>query len=185
MCLIDEGKLFLSLFQNQKLLDKFENEKNNLNECESFIKLIFLKYRNENNLAIYLNSLNEEYSKFQKSLRSLIDYKSSLDDTNSNQFMSKFSVINKIILEKEKCCLLIDQIETKLKQIILEYNFIEKLLNNINSNKNELFLKIKEIMSNIDRYQEKENYVNELKSQLQEELKKSLSLDNEENENNN
>ena len=153
--LIDEGKLFLSLFQDKKLLDKFEKEQNNLDESDSFIKSILLKYRDENNLAMYLNVLNEEYSIFQNCLKSLLDYKSSLDDSNSNKFIGKFSVINKIILEKEKCSLLIEQIITKLKQIILEFNFIKQMLNNISSNKNELFLKVKEIMAKIDHYKEK------------------------------
>ena len=183
--LIDEGKLFLSLFQDKKLLDKFEKEQNNLDESDSFIKSILLKYRDENNLAIYLNVLNEEYSIFQNCLKSLLDYKSSLDDSNSNKFIGKFSVINKIILEKEKCSLLIEQIITKLKQIILEFNFIKQMLNNISSNKNELFLKVKEIMAKIDHYKEKKNYINELKNQLQEELRKILVIDKEENEKNN
>lgn len=185
MSLIDECKLFLSSFQDKNLMDNLEKEKNNFDEFDSFIIPILLKYRNENDLTIYLNLLNEKYSEFQKSIKNLIDYKSSLDGSNSNKFMAKFSVINKIILEKEKCCLLIDQIVTKLKQIFLEYNYIKKLLNNINPKKNEFFQKIIEIMSNINQYQEKENYVTELKRQLQEELKKILVIDKEENEKDN
>ena len=89
--------------------------------------------------------------------------------------------MNKIILGKEKCSLLIDKIVIKLKQLILEYNFIQKVLKNIDYNKAEIFTKFKDIMSNNSNKQEKDNYINNLKNQLQDELSKALLFGKDQN----
>ena len=176
---IDEGKLFLSIIQDKELLNKLENEKNNLDERDSFIKSVLLNFQNVNNFKNYLNVLDEDCSEFQKSLKSLINYKSSISDGNSkNKILEKFSILNKIIFGKEKCCLLIDKIVNKLKQIILEYDFIKKVLKNSDKNKSEFFHKLKEF--NFGDLKENENYVNEVKIQLTEELQKALTINNEE-----
>ena len=56
--------------------------------------------------------------------------------------------------------MLIDKIIIKLKQIILEYNFIKKILNSSEFNKVDFFKKFKEIMAKDEHKQEKENYIN-------------------------
>ena len=176
---IDDGKLFLSLIQDKELINKLENEKNDLDERDSFIKSVLLNFQNVNNFKNYLNVLDEDCSEFQKSLKSLINYKSSISDGNSkNKILEKFSILNKIIFGKEKCCLLIDKIVNKLKQIILEYDFIKKVLKNSDKNKSEFFHKLKEF--NFGDLKENENYVNEVKIQLTEELQKALTINNEE-----
>ena len=82
--------------------------------------------------------------------------------------------MNKIILGKEKCNILIDKIVVKLKQLILEYYFIKKVLNNIDANKVYMFQRFKEVITKSNK-QDKENYINELKLQLHQELTKSLN----------
>ena len=181
LSLMEEGKIFLSLFKDKELLNEFENQNNTTDESDSFIKSILLSYQNEDTLKKYLNILNDDYTEFQKSLKSLINYKCSLDDSNNNKFLTKFSIMNKIILGKEKCSLLIDKIVIKLKQLILEYNFIKKVLKNIDNNKTEIFMKFKDIMTNNSNKQEKDNYVNNLKTQLQDELSKALILGKDQN----
>ena len=137
-----------------------------------------MNFQNVNNFKNYLNILDEDYSQFQKSLKSLVDYKSSFCDTYSNNKISnKFSALNKIIFEKEKCSLLIDKIVNKLKQIILEYDFIKRVLKN-SDKRPEFFNKLKEI--NFGDLKENEHYVNDVKIQLTEELKKALTINNEE-----
>ena len=178
LSMIDEGKLFLSLIQDKELINKLENETNNLDEKDSFIKSVLMNFQNVNNFKNYLNILDEDYSQFQKSLKSLADYKSSFCDTYSNNKISnKFSALNKIIFEKEKCSLLIDKIVNKLKQIILEYDFIKRVLKN-SDKRPEFFNKLKEI--NFGDLKENEHYVNDVKIQLTEELKKALTINNEE-----
>ena len=178
---MEEGKIFLSLFKDKELLNEFEKQKNNSDEADSFIISILENYQNEDTLKKYLNILNDDYTEFQNSLKTLIDYRSSLGNSNNNKFLAKFSIMNKIILGKEKCSLLIDKMVTKLKQLILEYNFIKKVLKNIDYNKAEIFTKFKEIMTNNSNKQEKDNYVNNLKIQLQDELTKALIMGNEQN----
>ena len=163
LSLIEEGKLFLSLFNDKTLLDELENQNNNIDESDSFVKSILLKYQNEDTLKKYLNILNEDYIEFQNSLKTLIEYKSSLDKSNDNKFLEKFSLMNKIII--------------KLRQLILEYNFLKKVINNIDANKADIFMKFKNVITNVNKKQEKENYVNDLKNQLQDELCKALVID--------
>ena len=179
LSLIEEGKLFLTLFKDKKLLNELENQNNDNidDENDSFVKSILLKYQNEDTLKKYLNILNNDYTEFQNSLKALIDYKSSLDESNDNKFLAKFSLMNKIILGKEKCSLLIDKIVIKLRQLILEYNFLQKVLNKIDANKADIFKKFKNVISNVNKKQDKENYVNDLKNQLQNELCKALIVD--------
>ena len=177
LSLIEEGKLFLSLFKDKKLVDELENQNNNIDENDSFVKSILLKYQNEDTLKKYLNILNDDYNEFQNSLKTLIEYKSSLDKSNDNKFLEKFSLMNKIILGKGKCSLLIDKIIIKLRQLILEYNFLKKVINNIDANKADIFMKFKNVITNVNKKQEKENYVNDLKNQLQDELCKALVID--------
>ena len=127
LSLIEEGKIFLSLFKDKELINEFENPKEDKDEDNSFIKSIILNYYNNDTLKQYLDILNNDFTEFQNSLKTLIDYKTTFDDSNTNKFIAKFSIMNKIILGKEKCNILIDKIVIKLKQLILEYNFIKKL----------------------------------------------------------
>ena len=140
----------------------------------------------------YLNMINDDYGEFQNSIKSLINYKNSLNNNSSgDKFMTKFSIMNKIILGKEKCSIsimnkiilgkekcsiLIDKIVIKLKQLILEYNFIKKVLNNIDENKSDLFQRFKDAVISTSNKEEKENFVNDLKKKLQEELSKALII---------
>ena len=108
--------------------------------------------------------INNDNEEFQNSIKSLIEYKNSLKDNSSgDNAMIKFSIMNKIIFGKEKCNILIDKIIANLKQLILEYKFIEKVLNNIDENKSDIFQIFKETVTNISNKQEKENYVSDLK----------------------
>ena len=121
--------------------------------------------------------INDDYGEFQNSIKSLINYKNSLNNNSSgDKFMTKFSIMNKIILGKEKCSILIDKIIVKLKQLILEYNFIKKVLNNIDENKSDIFQRFKDVVISTTNKEEKENYVNDLKKKLQEELSKALII---------
>jgi hypothetical protein len=63
-----------------------------------------------------------------------------------------------------------------LKQLILEYNFIKKVLNNIDENQSDIFQRFKEVITSTSNKEEKENYVNDLKKKLQEELSKVLII---------
>ena len=162
LSLIEEGKIYLSLFNDNDLLKEMESRKNNNPEenDEIFIKNLLLNYQNGDTLKSYLNMINEDYGEFQNSIKSLIDYKNSLNNNSSgDKFLAKFSIMNKIILGKEKCSILIDKIVVKLKQLILEYNFIKKVLNNIDENKSDIFQKFKDAITSISNKQEKENYV--------------------------
>ena len=180
LSLIEEGKLFLSLFKDQELLNQFETQNNTQNDCDySFIKSNLLNYQNGEVLKSYLNIINDDYTEFQNSLKNLINYHTSLDGENSNKFLEKISIMNKIILEKEKCNLLIDKITIKLKQLILEYNFIKKMLNGIEANKVDIFQRFKDVMANGNNKEEKENYINDVKAQLQKELSKVVVLSKE------
>jgi hypothetical protein len=181
LSLIEEGKIYLSLFNDNDLLKEIESKKNNSNNPEEndeiFIKNLLLNYQNGDTLKSYLNMINDDYGEFQSSIKSLIDYKNSLNNNSSgDKIMAKFSLMNKIILGKEKCSILIDKIVVKLKQLILEYNFIKKVLNNIDENKSDIFQRFKGVVSNTSNKQEKENYVNDLKMKLQEELSKALII---------
>ena len=174
---VEEGKLFLSLFKDKELLSEFENQKNHSDEADSYIKSILVNYHNNDELKNCLNLINDDYIEFQNSLKSLIDCKSSYDNSDSNKFLGKFSMMDKIILGKEKCNLIIDKIITKLNQLILEYSFIKKTINNFDSNKADFFQKLKDIMTNAGKKPEKENYVNNLKLQLKKELNKALDIE--------
>ena len=188
LSLIEEGKLFLSLFKDKELLNEIESQKNtstgnnnNDNDNDAYIKSILLNYCNDNNIKNNLNVLNEDYTLFQNSLKKLIDYKSTFNNANSTTFFSKFSIMNKIIVGKEKCNLLIDKIIMKLKQLILEYSFIRKAVNNFDNNKTDFYMKLKGVMTD-NKKQEKDNYVNDLKMQLKDELNKALLNNKEQND---
>mgnify|MGYP003571384410 CR=1 FL=1 len=86
------------------------------------------------------------------------------DKSSSDKLIEKFSIMNKIFLIKEKCNILIDKIVVKLKQLILEYNFIKKVLNNIDENKSDKFQSFREIATNINNNQDKKDYINEASS---------------------
>ena len=182
---IEEGKLFLSLFTDKELLNELDtnNDKNNLEENDSFIKSILLNYNNQDTLKNYLNTLNDDYNEFQNNLKTLINYKSSLNDSNNNTFLIKFSILNKIILGKKKCILLIDKMITKSSQLMLEYNFIKKILNSIDTNKVnkvDIFQKFKDVMSTTHSKQEKGNFIQNLKMKLLKELNETLMFKNNE-----
>ena len=174
LSLIEEGKLFLSLFKDKELLHEFESNNNTTSESDSFIKSILLSYQNGDILKNFLNILNDDFTEFQNSIKSLILFKTTLDEDKSDKFMAKFSIMNKIILGKEKCNLLIDKIVIKLKQLIMEFNYIKKVMNSFDSNKADAFQKFKDIISNGSNTQEKDNYVNNVKMKLQDELSKAL-----------
>jgi hypothetical protein len=181
LSLIEEGKIYLSLFNDNDLLKEIQSKKNNSNNPEEnddiFIKNLLLNYQDGDTLKSYLNMINDDYGEFQNSIKSLINYKNSLNNNSSgDKFMTKFSIMNKIILGKEKCSILIDKIVVKLKQLILEYNFIKKVLNNIDENKSDLFQRFKDVVISTSNKEEKENYVNNLKKKLQEELSKALII---------
>ena len=181
LSLIEEGKIYLSLFNDDDLLKEIQSKKNNSNNPEEnddiFFKNLLLNYQDGDTLKSYLNMINDDYGEFKKSIKSLIDYKNSLNNNSSgDKFMTKFSIMNKIILGKEKCSILIDKIIVKLKQLILEYNFIKKVLNNIDENKSDLFQRFKDAVISTSNKEEKENYVNDLKKKLLEELNKALII---------
>ena len=181
LSLIEEGKIYLSLFNDNDLLREFGSNKNNSNNPEEndefFIRNLLLNYQNGDTLKSYLNMINDDYGEFQNGIKSLINYKNSLNNNSSgDKFMAKFSIMNKIILGKEKCSILIDKIIVKLKQLILEYNFIKKVLNNIDENQSDIFQRFKEVITSTSNKEEKENYVNDLKKKLQEELSKVLII---------
>ena len=178
LSLIESGNKLISLFQNKELLKNTGGEKNN---NKSFNEIILINYQNDNNLKEYINMLNDDYSTFQNTIKSLIDCKSSLNEFNSNKYMGKISVINKIISEKEKCNLLIEKIANKLKQIFLEYDYIIKIINFFDINKGVFFCQLNEIMK---FYHEKEAviYVNNIKTKMKEELRIAFDITKEENE---
>ena len=123
--------------------------------------------------------MNDDYNEFQNNLKTLKNYKTSLDDSNNNKFLIKFSFLNKIILGKKKCILLIDEMITKSSQIMLEYNFIKKIFNSIDTNKVNkvvIFQKFKDVMSTTYSKQEKGNFIQNLKMKLLKELNETLIL---------
>ena len=172
--LIEEGKLFLSLFKDQELLNQFETQNNTQNNSDSFIKSNLLNYQNGEILKNYINIINDDYKEFQNSLKTLIDFQTSFDNENSNS--EKFSSMNKVILEKKKCSFIIDKINIKLKQLILEYYFIKKLLNGIGANKVDIFQRFKNAMINGNNKKEKGDYINNVKEQLQKQLSQAFVL---------
>ena len=180
LSLIESGNKIISLFQEKELVKEEEEENKYLNDNKSFNELILANYQNENNLKEYLDNLNDDYSKFRKSIKSLIDCKSFLDQFNSNKFLGKITVMNKIITEKEKCSLLIEKITNKLKQIFMEYDYIIKIISFFELNKCEFFIKLNEIMK---FYMEKEKdiYVYNIAIQMKEELRKAFDITKEEN----
>ena len=166
--LIKEDSQNFSLPSYNDVLKEKESKKNNSINSEDndeiFFKNLLLKYQNGETLKSYVNMINNDNEEFQNSIKSLIEYKNSLKDNSSgDNAMIKFSIMNKIIFGKEKCNILIDKIIANLKQLILEYKFIEKVLNNIDENKSDIFQIFKETVTNISNKQEKENYVSDLK----------------------
>ena len=93
--------MFLSSFKDQDILNELEKQKKNSDEKDSFIPIL-LNYYNNNSLKNYLNILNDDDKEFQNSLKALIGYKSSFNDPSTHEFIVKFSIMNKIILGKEK-----------------------------------------------------------------------------------
>ena len=180
LSLIEPGKKLVLLFQDKELISGI-NKKEILNENKSFIELDLINYRNENNLKEYINMLNDDYSQFQKIIKSLSDYKCSLNEINSNKFLGKISVMNKIISEKEKCSLLIGKITNKLKQIFMEYDYIKKIIKFYGMNKCKFFNKIKEIVSFYSE-KEKDIYVNKIIMLMKEELKIAIDISRQEND---
>ena len=174
--LLDNGKMFLSLFKDKNALSELKHKKNNFEGEDPFIKTVLVNYQNGDNIKSYMDMISEDFSEFQKSIKSLIEYKASLNESSDNKFLSKLSVLNKIILNKEKCCILIDKIIVKIKQLLLEYKFIKKVLNSISENDSDIYKKLKDIAANTNNDQEKESYINNLKSKLQDELIKALIL---------
>ncbi len=163
---IEEENNYLSLLSDNGLLKETESKKNNSQENdEVFIKNLLLKYQNGDILKSYLNMINNDNGEFKNSIKSLIYYKNSLNDkSSSDKLIEKFSIMNKIFLIKEKSNILIDKIVVKLKQLILEYNFIKKVLNNIDENKSDKFQSFREIATNINNNQDKKDYINEASS---------------------
>ena len=131
--LLENGKMFLSLFKDKNALSELKHKKNNFEGEDPFIKTVLVNYQNGDNIKSYMNMISEDFSEFQKSIKSLIEYKASLSESCDNKFLTKLSVLNKIILNKEKCCILIDKIIIKIKQLLLEYKFIKKVLNILSS----------------------------------------------------
>ena len=168
--------MFLSLFKDKNALSDLKHKKNNFEGEDPFIKTVLVNYQNGDNIKSYMDMISEDFSEFQKSIKSLIEYKASLNESSDNKFLSKLSVLNKIILNKEKCCILIDKIIVKIKQLLLEYKFIKKVLNSISENDSDIYKKLKDIAANTNNDQEKESYINNLKSKLQDELIKALIL---------
>ena len=124
--------------------------------------------------------INNDNGEFENSIKSLIYYENSLNDNSrGDKLIDKFSIMNKIFLRKEKCNILIDKIVAKLKQLILEYNFIKKVLNNIEENKSDIFQSLKEIATNINNNQDKKDYDNESSSIIS----KTLIIDKEDAKN--
>ena len=175
LSLIENGKFFLSLFKDKEMLNAVEEQNKNMENSDNYVKKLLQSYENGSYLKNYLLMLNVDFNEFQRSIKNLILTQESLNKTD-DKFLTKFSVMNKVIMAKEKCNLLIDKIIIKLKQLILEYNFIQKVLGNVELNKNNNFMKFKEVMSNVKKKQEKENYFGQVKSNLQEELSKAIIL---------
>ena len=165
--------------QMKKIKKKYNIKENNnlVNSC---------RIGNTNNYLLKSNSLKDN-------IRTIVDNnvknedndkKDTSKDNDSKHIMEKYSgvknhrrkMLNKIILNKEKCCILIDKIIVKIKQLLLEYKFIKKVLNSISENDSDIYKKLKEIAANTNNDQEKESYINNLKSKLQDELIKALIL---------
>ena len=175
LSLIENGKFFLSLFKDKEMLNAIEEQNKTMENNDNYVKKLLLNYENGSYLKNYLLMLNVDFNEFQRSIKNLITSQEDLNKTD-DKFLTKFSMMNKIIKAKEKCNLLIDKIIIKLKQLILEYNFIQKVLGNIEVSKNNNFMKFKEVMTNVKKKQEKENYFGEVKNKLQEELSKAIII---------
>ena len=176
LSLIENGKFFLSLFKDKEMLNAIEEQNKNMENSDNYVKKLLQTYENGSYLKNYLLMLNVDFNEFQRSIKNLIITQESLNKSENDKFLNKFSTMNKIIMAKEKCNLLIDKIIIKLKQLILEYNFIQKVLGNIEMNKNNNFIKFQEVMSTVKKKQEKDNYFGEVKSKLQEELSNAIIL---------
>ena len=175
LSLIENGKFFLSLFKDKEMLKAIEEQNKKMENSDNYVKKLLMSYENGSYLKNYLLMLNVDFNEFQRSINNLIITQDSLSKSD-DKFLTKFSTMNKIIMAKEKCNLLIDKIIIKLKQLILEYNFIQKVLDNIEINKNNNFIKFQEVMSNVKKKKERENYFAEVKSKLQEELSNAIII---------
>ena len=157
------------------MLKAIEEQNKKMENSDNYVKKLLMSYENGSYLKNYLLMLNVDFNEFQRSINNLIITQDSLSKSD-DKFLTKFSTMNKIIMAKEKCNLLIDKIIIKLKQLILEYNFIQKVLDNIEINKNNNFIKFQEVMSNVKKKKERENYFAEVKSKLQEELSNAIII---------
>ena len=175
LSLIENGKFFLSLFKDKEMLNAIEEQNKKMENSDNYVKKLLAGYENGSYLKNYLLMLNVDFNEFQRSINNLIITQDSLSKSD-DKFLTKFSTMNKIIMAKEKCNLLIDKIIIKLKQLILEYNFIQKVLDNIEINKNNNFIKFQEVMSNVKKKKERENYFAEVKSKLQEQLSNAIII---------
>jgi len=174
LSLLEEGKIFLSLFKDKEVFDEFQSQINDLNEADTYNKHLLMKYQKDDIINSYLSIINNYHVQFQRSLKSLIEYKNILDGRNDNKLLSKITIMNKIMYGKEKCSLIIDKILVKLKQMVLEYNLVQKILNNLDKNKLDFFKRFKGSVISNKQEKEKENYINSLKAKLQEELTKAF-----------
>ena len=175
LSLIENGKFFLSLFKDKEMLNAIEEQNKKMENSDNYVKKLLAGYENGSYLKNYLLMLNVDFNEFQRSITNLIITQDSLSKSE-DKFLTKFSTMNKIIMAKEKCNLLIEKIIIKLKQLILEYNFIQKVLDSVEMNKNSNFIKFQEVMSNVKKKKEKENYFAEVKSKLQEQLSNAIII---------
>ena len=120
------------------------------------MKNFLLNYQKRDILNSYLNIINNDNLELLNSIKLFIDYKKSLNDNSSDgKSMTKFSIMNKSIMGRKKCSILIDKVVAKLEQLIFEYNFIKKVVDNIDEkNNSDISEKLKKIVTS---YSNKKN----------------------------
>lgn len=174
--ILDNGKDFLSLFDNEDILKELSQIGDNDDDNDDYVKNLLKTYqKRDNTLKKYLTLLDTDYAEYQRCLESLSKYRHTLYD----KFTTPTNIIgnmNKIIVGKEKCNLIIDKIIIKLKQLILEFNFIKKIICAFHENDNvkNVIDKFKDVIRNDLNKKEKEDYFNNLRINLKAGINKVL-----------
>jgi hypothetical protein len=83
------------------MLNAIEEQNRNLENNDNYVKKLLQSYENGSYLKNYLLMLNVDFNEFQRSIKNLIITQDSLNKSENDKFLTKFTVMNKIILAKE------------------------------------------------------------------------------------
>ena len=141
-CFIQKAEEFLNLILNEKFYDSLMN-------ISRPVIQILVNYINEINIINYIKNAKNDYFELKKYCESL--FWNSIDNCSSK---------NDILSLIKKCRLLVYVITTRLSLFILDFDFIQKIINNYLEKYNDF--KIVKIFMNENIKVLNQEYINEL-----------------------